>query len=227
MFNIFIIIPPSILNTMMSITNMMTALSEIIVSIPLPKPETEIDILPPPPPLAEQSIISLPVVYGPMILHYGSESKYERFGNSCFKQIDDDGCIMTHHITSVQYIPDELYNSVDGMAGKCWLVSVVDNLKVPKTYYIRNWHDIVEYYKTTHNMAFFEIEQYHIHDHGTWKQVIYSEEAKRQIKQYLQTYPNSSSTLILDILFPTIPKNFKQNAAYEIQVVLGRDYAGR
>jgi len=145
----------------MSIAYMMNALSEIIVGIPLPKPESETDILipsPPPLPLAYQSIISLPVVYGPMILHYGSESKYERFGNSCFTQIDDDGCIMTHHITYVQYSPDELYNTVDGMAGKCWLVYVVDNLKVPKTYYIRNWHDIVEYYKTTHDMAFCEIE---------------------------------------------------------------------
>jgi hypothetical protein len=211
----------------MSITNMMTALSEIIVGIPLPKPETEIVILPPPPPLAEQSIISLPVVYGPMILHYGSESKYERFGNSCFKKLVGDDSIITDHITSVQYRPDDLYKMVDGMSGKCWLVSVVDNLKVHKTYYIRNWHDIVNYYKTTYDMEFFEIKQYHIQDHGTWKQVIYSDEAKLQIKQYLENYPNSSSTLILDSLFPTMQPDLKQNAAYEIQVVLGRAYAGR
>ena len=215
----------------MSITNMMSSLSKIIVGIPLPNPETETDILlPPPPPLtqpAEQSIINLPVIYGPMILHYGSQSKYERFGNSCFKKLVDDGSIMKHYITSIQYRPDELYNMVDGMSGKCWLVSVVDNLKVHKTYYIRNWHDIVDYYKTTHDMEFFEIEQYHVKDHGTWKQVIYSDEAKRQIKQYLQTYPNSSSTIILDSLFPTMQPDSKQNAAYEIQVVLGRAYAGR
>jgi hypothetical protein len=76
-------------------------------------------------------------------------------------------------------------------------------------------------------MDFFEIEQYHIKDHGTWKQVIYSDEAKRQIKQYLENYPNSSSTFIMDKLFPTMQPDLKQNAAHEIQVVLGRAYAGR
>uniref|UniRef100_A0A6C0HJ08 Uncharacterized protein n=1 Tax=viral metagenome TaxID=1070528 RepID=A0A6C0HJ08_9ZZZZ len=195
---------------------------------PMLTSEMEPAILPPRPPATEtQTIIQLPNVNDPMIMHYGSESKYERFGNSCFKKTADDEIVIKHTIISVSYNPDDTYIRMDGMFGKCWLVSVVDNSHVHMTYSIRNWIDIVEYYRKTHGMKFFEIAQYNIQDHGTWKQVIYSDEAKEQIKQFIQTYPNTSSTVILDRLFPTMQKELKHNAAYEIQVVLGRAYCGR
>jgi len=208
---------------------MNTVLSEIVVDILLPKMEEDIEILPPSPPPQPltPTIISLPTIYGPLILHYGSQSGYRRFSNSYFAKTYDDGSIIKHKITLIKYNPDDLYNRVDGMAGKCWLVSVKTDHNSLNTYYIRNWHDIVEHYKTTHNMEFFIVEQYTIKDNGTWKQVIYSEEAKLQIKQYLQNYPNCSSTIILDNLFPTMQPHLKQNAAYEIQVVLERAYIGR
>jgi len=209
----------------------MNPLSEIDLSISLSTIENDTVILPPtppPPPRSDkQSIIKLPNINGPMILHYGSESKYERFGNSCFKKTAHDGSTIKHSIVSVKYNPDDLYSRMDGMIGNCWLVTLVDNTSLYITYSIRNWIDIVDYYRKTHDMEFTELPQYHIQDHYTWKQVIYSDEAKAQIKQFLQTYPNVSSMVILDRLFPTMQKELKQNAAYEIQVVLGRAYCGR
>ncbi len=96
-------------------------------------------------------IISLPTIYRPMLLHFGSGSRYERFLYSYFiKSISapEENFIYKHIITSIKYQPDTLYSNVDGMSGKCWLVEVhdVENEKFIK-YYIRNWTDIVEYYK--------------------------------------------------------------------------------
>jgi hypothetical protein len=67
---------------------------------------------------------------------------------------------------------------------------------------------------------------YEIKDRGTWKQVVYSDETKKTILRYLRSYPGARSTEIRDALFPDMLESVKANAAHEIQVVLGRDYAG-
>jgi len=62
---------------------------------------------------------------------------------------------------------------------------------------------------------------------NAWEQVVFDEEDKEKIRQYLKANPGSSSTTIRDELFPGMDEKNKNNAAYEIQVVLGRAYAGR
>jgi len=99
----------------------------------------------------DNPIISLPTICRPMMLHFGSESGYERFLYSYFiKTISDpeENFIYKHIITSIKYQPDKLYSTIDGMIGKCWIVELhdVENEKFIN-YYIRNWNDIVEYYK--------------------------------------------------------------------------------
>ena len=64
---------------------------------------------------------------------------------------------------------------------------------------------------------------------GKWNQVVFNEDEKEQIKKYLEDNKNRevSSTEIRDILFPDISEKAKDNAAWEIQVILGRAYNGR
>jgi len=99
----------------------------------------------------ENPIIILPTICRPMMLHFGSESGYKRFIYSYFiKKVSDpeENLIFKHIITSIKYQPDKLYSTMDGMIGKCWIVEVhnIENDQSYK-YYIRNWTDIVEYYK--------------------------------------------------------------------------------
>jgi hypothetical protein len=69
---------------------------------------------------------------------------------------------------------------------------------------------------------------YQEENRGTWIQVVFNEEEKQKIKKYLND--NSSrtvlSTEIRDKLFPDISQKAKDNAAHEIQVILGRAYSG-
>ncbi len=60
-----------------------------------------------------------------------------------------------------------------------------------------------------------------------WIEITFTEEEKEKIRQYLKYHPNSSSTTIRDALFKDIPILGKDNAAWNIQVVLGRAYSGR
>ena len=50
------------------------------------------------------------------------------------------------NISDVEYATDDLYDSTDGVAGRCWIVTGQDseNQKTVK-YYIRNWIDIVHH----------------------------------------------------------------------------------
>lgn len=70
-------------------------------------------------------------------------------------------------------------------------------------------------------------------DKGTWSQVTFTEEEKQDIRDYAEKYAKNyrsrtvPSTVIRDSLFPRMPEKLKNNAAWEIQVVLGRDYSGR
>jgi hypothetical protein len=68
---------------------------------------------------------------------------------------------------------------------------------------------------------------YNVEDKGTWKQVIFSEEEKEKIKDYLKNNPGCRSIEIREKLFPEMDESLKANANWEIQVVLGRGYAGR
>ena len=65
-------------------------------------------------------------------------------------------------------------------------------------------------------------------DKGTWIQVEFDDEEKKKIKKYLDDNSSRtvSSTEIRDNLFPDISQRAKDNAAYEIQVILGRAYRG-
>jgi hypothetical protein len=100
----------------------------------------------------EAIIIPLPCITKTTTYHYGSQSNYQRFCYSYFIKNDTETeretLLYKYIIMSVQYVPDELYSSVDGMAGKCWIVTINDNDKEKFVkYYIRNWIDIVEFYK--------------------------------------------------------------------------------
>lgn len=59
--------------------------------------------------------------------------------------------------------------------------------------------------------------------------VVFTEEEKDKIRKYIADNPNRivSSTEIRDNLFPDMRDEIKDNAAWEIQVVTGRDYRGR
>ena len=101
--------------------------------------------------IENQIIKELPCVCRKYLYHYGSESNYQRFRFSYFIKFNpstDENIIYKYIIYNVTYAPDELYNSVDGMAGKCWIVTInnTEDDQIEK-YYIRNWVDIVEYYK--------------------------------------------------------------------------------
>jgi hypothetical protein len=62
---------------------------------------------------------------------------------------------------------------------------------------------------------------------GTWTQVIFDEEEKQKIREYVIGKSSFiSADTILDDLFPNMRNEIKSNAAYEIQVILGRAYAG-
>jgi len=101
----------------------------------------------------EKPIIELPCASGkyPYIYHYGSESNYQNLCHSYFIKNNRDNnetIIYKHIIIDVKYIPDKLYSSVDGMAGKCWVITINNNEnETVEKYYIRNWIDIVEFYK--------------------------------------------------------------------------------
>ena len=97
----------------------------------------------------EIPIIELPCVCRPSLYHYGSESNYQRFRDSYFirNNCEPNENIKKHIITDVKYNPDDTYYKVDGMAGKCWVVTINDDNDNVNKYYIRNWSDIVEYYK--------------------------------------------------------------------------------
>ena len=62
-----------------------------------------------------------------------------------------------------------------------------------------------------------------------WTQVVFTEEEKDKIRKYIDDNPNRivRSTEIRDNLFPDMRDELKDNAAWEIQVVLGRGYSGR
>ena len=94
-------------------------------------------------------IIPLPYIHISSPWHFGSESKYDRFsGSTYFIRNDNEQIIYKYIVMKVVYKPDELYNRVDGNAGRCWIVTINDNEngKIIK-YYIRNWIDIVEHYR--------------------------------------------------------------------------------
>ena len=95
--------------------------------------------------------IPLPYFTNPCALHFGISANYERLVASYFikkESSNDEKFINKHIIIAVKYFPDDTYEMMDGMWGKCWLVTVVDNEndKLCK-YYVRNWIEIVHYYE--------------------------------------------------------------------------------
>jgi hypothetical protein len=101
-------------------------------------------------PVFENYVILLPCISKPLLYHYGSQSGYQRFRYSYFiKKSDIEANIICKHIiTKVEYLPDEIYRRDDGYAGRCWIISVNNNENENfEKYYIRNWIDIIEFYK--------------------------------------------------------------------------------
>jgi hypothetical protein len=81
-------------------------------------------------------------------IHWGNHSNFERFVGAYFIEVSLNTAIKKHVITKVKYEPDEIYNRVDGMAGCCWAVGVLDtNTNTTTNYHIRNWIDIVHHYE--------------------------------------------------------------------------------
>jgi hypothetical protein len=61
----------------------------------------------------------------------------------------------------------------------------------------------------------YQIER-HTNQHGnTWEEVVFTDDAKKQIEELGKTEPNSVK--IRDTLFPNIPDQNKNNAAYVIR----------
>ena len=62
-----------------------------------------------------------------------------------------------------------------------------------------------------------------------WIQVVFDDEEQNKIKKYLKDNETNGrtvrSTEIRDALFPDISKTAKDNAAHEIQVILGRAWS--
>lgn len=86
----------------------------------------------------------------PLTFHFGYEAKYQRFCGCYFTKTMQVTTIPEekHVITNITYSPDELYKTVDGNVGNCWIVTVYNSEKyLCYNYYIRNWVDIVHYYK--------------------------------------------------------------------------------
>ena len=111
-------------------------------------------------PWEKENIIELPRHSVPMTMHYGSEANYERFVGTAYficdisyrPNIDDLENANTnskkHYISEVIYAPDKLYQVNDGHVGSCWKIKVVNGENGSSViYYIRNWIDIVEYYR--------------------------------------------------------------------------------
>ena len=86
--------------------------------------------------------------------HYGFAAHYERMIGAYFllcnktNENSSSPSPVRINISDVEYAPDDLYDSTDGVAGRCWIVTGQDseNQKTVK-YYIRNWIDIVHHFE--------------------------------------------------------------------------------
>ena len=78
--------------------------------------------------------------------HYGFAAKYSTNMIGAYFLSNSSLSPVRINITNVEYAPDDLYDSTDGVAGRCWIVIGQDseNQKTVK-YYIRNWIDIVHH----------------------------------------------------------------------------------
>jgi len=97
-----------------------------------------------------KNVTTIPYFTTPTTSHFGSSANYSRFFGSYFikKDYGDAKYIYKHIITEVKYEPDELYSINDGYCGRCWLVTINNNeYDIMEKYYIRNWSDIVQFYK--------------------------------------------------------------------------------
>jgi len=96
--------------------------------------------------------ILVPMYIKKNTLHFGSEANYQNLVGSYFIKNSDynnDGkFIYKHNVLSASYNPDEYYINNDGICGRCWIVTIVDNENNKiNNFYIRNWCDIVNYYE--------------------------------------------------------------------------------
>ena len=78
--------------------------------------------------------------------HHGFAAKYSTNMIGTYFLSNSSPSPLRIDIANVEYAPDDLYDSTDGVAGRCWIVTGQDdeNQKTVK-YYIRNWIDIVHH----------------------------------------------------------------------------------
>ena len=78
--------------------------------------------------------------------HYGFAAKYSTNMIGAYFLSNSSPSPVRIDIANVEYAPDDLYDSTDGVVGRCWIVTGQDseNQKTVK-YYIRNWIDIVHH----------------------------------------------------------------------------------
>ena len=84
------------------------------------------------------------------VLHFGSQSNYEKLCGSYFEEeINDEEAIMNKSIiVSVIYKPDIVYENSDGYGGRCWVAEIIDSKEDGKNiYYFRNFIDLVKMYE--------------------------------------------------------------------------------
>ena len=84
------------------------------------------------------------------LLHFGSQSGYERFSGSYFEKIecDENNLIDKAIINSIKYDPDSIYRENDGYAGTCWCAKIIDSDEKGFVYYhFRNFESLVKMYE--------------------------------------------------------------------------------
>jgi hypothetical protein len=80
-------------------------------------------------------------------LHFGSQSNYYYLIGTYFFKNNN-----TATIYDINYCPTDLYNTTDGIAGKCWNIKLYENNPhnntiINRIYLIRDFEDLITIYK--------------------------------------------------------------------------------
>ena len=80
-------------------------------------------------------------------LHLGIDSNYDKLNDCYFEQVESlqENIIEKAIIKHIIYQPDIIYNESDGMAGRCWFATIIDNGII--NYYFRNFSHLVKMYE--------------------------------------------------------------------------------
>ena len=101
--------------------------------------------------------MNLPSVGG---YHFGAMIDLSKYAGSYFENnnADESNIIYKAIIISISYKPDEIYNTTDGYAGKCWSAIIHDSRMIDDIYEyklnFRNFSDLVTHFESQ-DMKFY------------------------------------------------------------------------